>query len=47
MRKPRVCAPPCKHAVATAGMSTVYGMPITLTSASKRSTERMGANEAT
>jgi hypothetical protein len=42
-----VCGPPCKTFVEIAGISTVYGIPATLTSESRTSAERTGTNRVT
>ena len=47
MRKPSVWGPPWSTRDATAGISTVYGIPMVLTNASRRSAVRTGWNPDT
>ena len=44
IRKPNVCGPPCNTFEANTGISTVYGMPIRLTSANSSRIVRRGAD---
>ena len=44
---PYVCGPPCRISRAMTGISTEYGMPMMLVSASRSSTARTGRNPDT
>ena len=47
IRNPSVCGPPWRTPLAIAGISTVYGIPMVLTSARSKSADRIGTDCAT